>query len=493
MKYQSTRGESNGLSFEQAVMTGLAPDGGLYVPENIPSVSEETMNEWSKLSFAELATEVLSLYIGDEIPRKDLEDLTRLSYETFSDDLTTPVKKLSDSLYILELFHGPTFAFKDVALQFLGNLFEYFLERTQKKTGVITPITVLGATSGDTGSAAIQGLRGKRNIDVFILHPEGRVAPVQERQMTTVLDNNVHNIAVEGSFDDCQAMVKECFRDTPFNANYHLAAINSINWARILAQIVYYFHAYFQYRNLAAVGGDFPPIMFSVPTGNFGDCLAGYYAKQMGLPILKEIVATNNNDILHRFMQTGKMECKTVMETLAPAMDIQISSNFERYLYYLFDKDSKELKVWMDLFSCLDRLTINEDFLKKAQKDFWSHRSTDEEIISIISKYYKDHNYVLCPHSACGVAAVDEFVKEGASALGYHGPIISLATAHPAKFGDAVKKAIGKEPEYPQALEDVKTMPTRCLKAPNDRKAIKQLVRDHSSIKNCPNFDGEKT
>ena len=339
--YSSTRGSPKGISFEDAVMRGLAPDGGLFVPDALPTVDAATLARWRGLSFPKLAAEVMALFVSaDEVPAADLERLCDASYggDVFRHDAVAPVVSVADSVYVLELFHGPTFAFKDVALQFLGNLFEYFLER--KSAADRHSITVLGATSGDTGSAAIHGLKGKRNVEVFILHPLERLSLTQEKQMTTVLDENVHNVALRGTFDDCQNIVKESFADAAFNKKHRLAAVNSINWARILAQIVYYFSAYFQWCALREAAGrpvEFgrDAVVFTVPTGNFGDVLAGYYAKRMGLPVRRLVVATNRNDILHRFFAAGDYSLSKVVPTIAPSMDIQISSNFERYLYYL--------------------------------------------------------------------------------------------------------------------------------------------------------------
>ncbi|TQS32888.1 hypothetical protein Golomagni_06783, partial [Golovinomyces magnicellulatus] len=365
-RYLSTRGEDAGFSFEEAVLKGLASDGGLFIPEQIPEA--KNWESWKDLSFVDLAYEVLSLYISSsEIPAADLKDIIRRSYSTFRSPDTTPLVHLQDNHYLLELFHGPTFAFKDVALQFLGNLFEYFLVRKNEgKTGKDRHhLTVIGATSGDTGSAAIYGLRGKKDVSVFIMFPTGRVSPIQELQMTTVPDKNVHNLSVGGTFDDCQDILKVLFADKDINSTLNLGAVNSINWARILAQIVYYFSAYFSFRKQLGLKDSEPTpadLEFVVPTGNFGDILAGYYAKRMGLPVSRLVVATNENDILQRFWATGRYEKSSapaptasassaqtepaqgssdgaqqggVRATLSPAMDILVSSNFERLLWYI--------------------------------------------------------------------------------------------------------------------------------------------------------------
>ncbi|CAG8461449.1 7082_t:CDS:2 [Funneliformis caledonium] len=443
MKYRSTRGSPKLLTFSEAVLVGLAEDGGLFIPTNIPVLPENWRKDWSNLTFNSLALEIFSLYIpSEEIPRKDLEQLINKSYSTFRSNEITPLKKIREKFYILELFHGPTFAFKDVALQFL----------------------VLGATSGDTGSAAIYGLRGKKNISVFILHPHGKISPVQEAQMTTVLDKNVHNLSVEGTFDDCQDIVKNLFADNPFNEKHHLGAVNSINWARILAQIVYYYHSYFQLiksLNITMESNAAKEIQlqFCVPTGNFGDILAGYFAKQMGLPINNLLTSTNSNDILDRFFKNGRYEKlksengKFVKETLSPAMDIAISSNFERLLWYLAYNDSKvqeEDKIkevskivrgWMEDVKTNQSLIVEKSMLDIALCDFKSEMVSDQETLNTIQKYYAPENrdqisYILDPHTAVGVAAADRQIISPNTIQ------ICLATAHPAKFSQAVEKAL---------------------------------------------------
>ncbi|CAG8555503.1 4750_t:CDS:2 [Acaulospora morrowiae] len=491
MKYRSTRGSPKLLSFSEVVLTGLAEDGGLFIPQTIPTLPRNWRSEWSKHSFNSLALEIFSLYISEnEIPRADLESLIDKSYSVFRNEKVTPLKKIKERFYILELFHGPTFAFKDVALQFLGNLFEYLLERKNRENvldgkGRNDRITVLGATSGDTGSAAIYGLRGKKDISVFILHPRGKVSSVQEAQMTTVLDENVHNLAVEGTFDDCQAIVKTLFSDVPFNKKNNLGAINSINWARILAQIVYYFHSYFQFLSLLNISPDSSEssnirLQYVVPTGNFGDVLAGYYAKRMGLPIEKLVVATNSNDILDRFFKSGRYEKVSgengrhvVHETLSPAMDIVVSSNFERLLWYLAyetidnsnesEVSSKEemrsnlagsiVNKWMNDLKTEHRLIVDKAQLEVALRDFRSARVSDQETMDTISRLYSPDaenqvSYVLDPHTAIGVTvAENQIISENTHQ-------ICLATAHPAKFSSAVEESLKnfKEFEFKQIL-----------------------------------------
>ena len=457
MRYSSTRGQVKNLMFEDAVMMGLADDGGLLVPNELPFV-ESNLDKWRLLSFTELSLEIMLLFTSGRIPREELMSMVKQSYASFRHPEITPVKSVG-KLHILELFHGPTFAFKDVALQFLGNLFAFFLKKRNH------PLRILGATSGDTGSAAIHGLRGKQGVDVFMLYPKGRVSAIQERQMTTVLDSNIHNIAVEGSFDDAQGIVKAIFNDRKFKQTFHLGSVNSINWARILAQIVYYFYAWFRVTNDIR-----ERVSFVVPTGNFGNVLAGYYAKLMGLPIDKLIVGTNENDILHRFFSRGEYHSKEVKETLSPSMDIQISSNFERYLYDLTGNSSKQLQLWMDEFEQSGELTVESNLQKKAQQDFASARVDDEEILSIIRKFHQDHKYLLDPHSAVGVCTTEK--------IEIRTPVICLACAHPAKFSMAIRKALGTEPKLPEELASLHNLKTRGKTVSADTEAVKKVMLD---------------
>ncbi|CAG8489308.1 12405_t:CDS:10 [Ambispora gerdemannii] len=475
MKYRSTRGSPKSLSFSEAVLVGLAEDGGLLIPHYIPNLPIGWHTTWRNLPYTTLAHKIFSLYIpNSEIPSKDLENIITRSYNSFKTPVVAPLVKIKPNLYILELFHGPTFAFKDVALQFLGNVFEYFLEKQNAKKSnaeELNKITVIGATSGDTGGAAIYGLRGKKNISVFILHPRGKVSPIQEAQMTTVPDSNVYNLAVEGTFDDCQDIVKALFNDTLFNQKFHLGAVNSINWARILAQIVYYFHSYFQLLdslNITPDSHNIPSVklQYIVPTGNFGDVLAGYYAKKMGLPIDSLVIATNSNDILDRFYKNGRYENSGVVETHSPAMDIAISSNFERWLWYLayeeteYDEEIREeidervnraglrVKNWMHDMRSGKGLLIGDELKKVARRDFNSDRVTDQETLDTINRYYscksKDQlsSYVFDPHTAVGVTAAE---RQHVTSEIYQ---ICLATAHPAKFFNAVEKALENIPSF---------------------------------------------
>ena len=521
MRYKSTRGKSSGLSFEQAVFQGLAPDGGLYIPETIPQIPISTLEEWSKLSFTSLSYEILRKFIDTtEIPNEDLENLINNSYKTFDTPEIIPIKKLKNNLYLMELFHGPTYAFKDIALQLLGNLFEYFLEKKEKnlQRGEKIPIiTVLGATSGDTGSAAIYALKRKKNVYVFILHPTGRVSNIQEAQMNSVLDFNIFNVSVEGTFDDCQEIVKNLFSDLEFKKKYSLGAINSINWARILAQTVYYFYSFFQISKKLNIDLKNLKIDYSVPTGNFGDILAGYYAMRMGLPINKLIIATNENDILYRFIQTGKYEklknsqglCE-VKQTLSPSMDILVSSNFERLIWYLAKGDdrisskndnkenenlaSEKVTKWMNDLKIKGNFEVENEILEKAKLIFDSFHVNDIETTDAIARYYHVNSddekpYVLDPHSAVGVVAAEKLKKNDVIS-------VCLATAHPGKFPDAIMNAINNyekktqnvpisyENFAPKPLIEIKDLPMKCIYIKTDGKKERGVEQVRNVIHN---------
>jgi len=457
MRYISTRGGIDPLGFQDAVMMGLARDGGLLLPETLPTISAAMLDRWQNLPYQYLAREVLSLFI-DDIPEQDLDGLVERSYASFAHPQVTPVCKQGD-VYILELFHGPTLAFKDVALQLLGNLFEYVLTRTGGY------MNILGATSGDTGSAAIAGVRGKNNINIFILHPHGRTSPIQALQMTTVLDPNVFNIAVRGTFDDAQSVVKAIFNDLAFRDAYQLGAVNSINWARVLAQVVYFVFAYLKLRK---IGSDC--VDFSVPTGNFGDIFAGYVARKL-LPagcINTLILATNANDLLTRFVTEGDYSRGQVIATSSPSMDIQIASNFERYLYYLRGENGAEVKQDMDGFAATGRLDLSA-FKTRVAEDFRSRSVSEEETIQTIGDFHREHGYLLDPHTAVGVRAALELRDP-------QRPVVCLATAHPAKFGAAVARAIGSEPTLPPALADLAGKESRCAVLDADVSAVKEFI-----------------
>ena len=460
MRYISTRGGIEPISCMEAVMMGLARDGGLLLPESLPRLNSAVLEKWRNLPYQYLAQEIIGLFCDDLSPL-EIEKLVEQSYAGFRHPQVTPVRRLGD-LYLLELFHGPTLAFKDIALQLLGNLFAMRLESTG------TFINILGATSGDTGSAAIYGVRGKKRINIFILHPQGRTSRIQELQMTTVLDSNVFNIAIRGTFDDGQAIVKAIFGDLDFRDQYHLGAINSINWARVLAQVVYYIYAYFKLRRIG-----YDTVDFSVPTGNFGDIFAGFVAKRM-LPsgcIERLILATNTNDILTRFVNSGDYSQASVIPTCSPSMDIQVASNFERYLYYLEDENPAVVRSLMETFTrtgCLDLAARRS----RVARDFVSRSVSEAETLEIIGRIHAEHDYLLDPHTAVGVKAALELQAER--------PVICLATAHPAKFGDAVRRAIGREPELVPPLAGLTDKESRCQVLDADIDIVKRYIAQNA-------------
>lgn len=459
MQYLSTRGGISPIPFTEAVMMGLAEDGGLLLPRTIPRIGCETLTSWQKMTYQELAFEVMSRFV-DDIPASDLKDLISRSYATFTNDDVTPLVHQGD-LHILELFHGPTLAFKDVALQFLGNLFEYLLGRNQ------SVLNILGATSGDTGSAAIYGVRGKENINIFILHPYKRVSEVQEKQMTSVLDRNVFNIAIKGSFDDGQAIVKKIFTDIDFKTNLNLGSINSINWARVMAQVVYYVYSCLHILNHEKDSS----VDFAIPTGNFGDIFAGFIARKM-LPagtIRQLVLATNDNDILSRFVNSGEYSTGEVKVTSSPSMDIQSASNFERYLYFLMDCDAARTKELMEQFTASGSLDLT-NCQDQVRRDFSAATIPEPEVKDTIRSFYQQHGYILDPHTAVGVAAAAKFKTVGV-------PMVCLATAHPAKFRDVVEDAIENPFDMPVSLADLDTKQTRCEVMDADMHEIQNFVQ----------------
>lgn len=465
MKYLSTRGGIGRIAFKEAVMMGLATDGGLLLPETLPTVDGATLSKWRGLGYTDLALEVMSRFV-DDVTRRELADLIRQAYLTFDTEEVTPLIRVGD-IHVLELFHGPTLAFKDVALQFLGGLFERLLAERNEK------MNILGATSGDTGSAAIYGVRGKDNIHIFILHPHGRVSPIQALQMTTVPEANVFNIAVEGTFDDAQAIIKAIFNDLAFKDTYRLGAINSINWARVLAQVVYYVYATLRLQD--EIGAT--RVNFSVPTGNFGDIFAGFVARRLARSAIRGLIlATNENNILTRFVLEGRYALGEVVPTISPSMDIQVASNFERYLYYLYGENADRVSEAMGRFAETGELVFSQEEQVQVRRDFSSASIDQSETLATIRTAYEQWGYVLDPHSAVGVAAAWRRQAQDFP----EGPLVCLATAHPAKFPDAVRKAIGRDPERPPAVQNLEKRPRRCAILPADVDAIKDYVAEHA-------------
>ena len=457
MKYISTRGQAPILPFDDVLLTGLARDGGLYLPESWPAVSAADFDALQELSYADLALRIMRPFIAGTIDDDALGALVTDSYKDFGDD-PAPIKDLGGNLYLMELFHGPTLAFKDYALQVLGRLFDHVLKQRNQR------VTIVGATSGDTGSAAIEACRDRDSIDIFILHPKGRVSDVQRRQMTTVPSSNVYNIAVEGTFDDCQDLVKAMFNDQPFRDRHNLSAVNSINWARIMAQIVYYFYAALQVRKGA---GD---VAFAVPTGNFGNVFAGYAATQMGLPVTQLVVGSNSNDILTRFFESGAMTMLPVTPTISPSMDIQISSNFERLMFDLYGRDGAKTAEAMESFREKREITMEDAAWQQARKLFEGARFDDAATKDIIRQVYEECGELLDPHSAVGVAAA-RAVRRDASV-----PMVALATAHPAKFPVAVEEATGLTPALPDRLADLFERSERYENQPNDLLSLQRYI-----------------
>lgn len=435
MRYVSTRGNAPVLNFEGATLAGLAADGGLYVPEAWPTMTQDEIAALADLDYVETAVRVMAPFVAGSLTEGDLRDLCTAAYGRFAHRAVTPLVQLDHDQWLLELFHGPTLAFKDVALQLVGLLFERFLK------GATEPLTVIGATSGDTGSAAIDALAGRIGVDIFMLHPHGRVSDVQRRQMTTVLAPNVHNIAIEGDFDTAQALVKAMFRDPGFSGRFKLSAVNSINWARLMAQVVYYFYA------AVRLGAPERPVAFSVPTGNFGDVFAGYVAARMGLQIERLVVATNVNDILHRALSSGDYSSGTVTPTVTPSMDIQVSSNFERLLYDLAERDGAALAAQMAGFESTRAMRLTNAQSQGAAALFKSIAVDEARMAAAMTRAHDGAGEVLDPHTAIGYAA--------ALALKGDAPMVTLATAHPAKFVDAVERAVGVRSDLPARVGDL--------------------------------------
>lgn len=450
--YISTRGGIAPISFKEAVMMGLADDGGLLLPAAIPDVRGR-LAAWRSLRYQDLAVEVMKPFVGNDLTEGELRGLVERSYASFTAPDVVPVRAVGPA-FIAELFHGPTLAFKDVALQFLGNLFEHCLKQTGET------LNIIGATSGDTGSAAIYGVRGKAGIHIFIMHPKGRVSPLQERQMTCVLDANVHNIAIEGTFDDGQRVLKEVFNDLPFKRRHRLGAVNSVNWVRVLAQIVYYFWAAFRVQEKTGAAA----VQVAVPTGNFGDIFAGYMAVRMGAPISRLILATNENDILSRFFNTGEYSLGTVHPTLSPSMDIQVASNFERYLYYRVGADAANVRALMEQFAAEKKLTVTG-----TDPLFAAGCGNTADTLAAIRKAHRESGYILDPHTAVGVAVAERFPSAGS-------PTVCLSTAHPAKFAAAIEQALGADLAHHPVLDALRDRPTRCVTLRPTREILEAFI-----------------
>ena len=468
MDYISTRGQAAALDFEGVTLAGLASDGGLFVPRSWPRFSHEDIAAMAGLPYAQLAARIMAPFVAGSLTAAELRDLCELAYGRFSHKAITPLVQLDESNWLLELFHGPTLAFKDVALQLLGHLFERFLSNRD------THLTIVGATSGDTGSAAIDAVAGREKIDIFMLYPDGRVSDVQRRQMTTVLAPNVHNIAIDGSFDDAQAMVKRMFGDPEFAGRFTLSAVNSINWARLMAQIVYYFAAALQ------LGAPHRPVAFSVPTGNFGDVFAGYVAARMGLPIARLVVATNINDILHRALSAGDYSAGSVTPTASPSMDIQVSSNFERLLFDLEGRDGALTAARMHDFESSKAMQIAPEMRAQADALFVSARIDPEEMGIAMRRAWDDAGQMIDPHTAIGLGAAHRLQRD--ATLDRAIPCVTLATAHPSKFRDAVERATGLRPRLPGRVGDLFEREERFERLPGDYHS----VRDHIAARAVP-------
>ncbi|MFO1114915.1 MAG: threonine synthase [Beijerinckiaceae bacterium] len=460
MRYISTRGEAPALDFVDCLLAGLAADGGLYLPESWPELHASTIAGMAGRPYAEVAETVIAPFVAESIPRAELSAMIADAYAGFRHAAVTPLVQLEDNLFLLELFHGPTLAFKDVAMQLLGRLMNHALKRRGQRA------TVVGATSGDTGAAAIEAFRGLDQVDVFIMYPHRRVSDVQRRQMTTVVDSNIHAIALEGNFDDAQAILKGLFRDARFRADTGLTGVNSINWARVVAQIVYYF------TSAVALGAPHRPVSFAVPTGNFGDILAGFVAKKMGLPIERLVIATNENDILARTIASGRYEVRGVKATQSPSMDIQVSSNFERLLFDAYLRDPAAVRGLMARLEQSGAFEIEAGALERIREDFDAASVTEADTSAEISRMWKQSGYVLDPHSAVGVVAGARALKKH-----MHTPMIVAGTAHPAKFPDAIKAATGVHPPLPPHLADIMERRERFEVVKNDIGAVETFIR----------------
>lgn len=464
MRYVSTRGQAPSLGFEDVLLTGLAGDGGLYVPDNLPRFTAEQFAAMAGQDYAALAGQLLWPFVEDSFSREEFQHILNDTYAGFRHAAVAPLVQLDREQWVLELFHGPTLAFKDFALQLLGRLLDAILQRRGEK------VVIMGATSGDTGSAAIAGCQRCKNIDIFILHPHERVSEVQRRQMTTLSGDTIHNLAIEGNFDDCQSMVKASFRDQGFLPDgRRLVAVNSINWARIMAQIVYYVYA------AVAMGAPHRGLAFSVPTGNFGDIFAGYLAREMGLPVSRLMIATNRNDVLHRLITSGTYARQGLEPSLSPSMDISVSSNFERLMFDLYGRDGGAVRELMEAFDT-GAIALSDEAMGKARQLFSSCRVDDTQTLETIRKVWNENAYLLDPHSAIGYAAAQ------AGAADTAGPWVTLATAHPAKFPDAILRSnTGAEPALPAHMQDLFELPEHFDVLPNDLREVQSHMANRIS------------
>ncbi len=460
MQYLSTRGNDGPLDFEQVMRAGLARDGGLYVPAAWPTINAAELRSLRGRPYADLAHAVIRRFVEPCMDEDDLKAILHDAYARFDHAVVTPLVQVGPQMWVMELFHGPTLAFKDVALQVLGRLYDHVLERSGDH------VTLIGATSGDTGSAAIEAVRGRRHASIFILHPHNRTSEVQRRQMTTVHEPNVHNIAIQGTFDDCQAMVKAMFGDADFRDEVRMSAVNSINWGRIAPQVVYYFHA------ALALGAPHVPVRFAVPTGNFGDIYAGYVAKRMGLPIDLLIIGSNVNDILTRVLATGDHSLGEVHPTMSPSMDIQVSSNFERLLFDVYDRDGGAVVKLMDQLKEQRRFEVPRDRLVRIGGEFAAARVDEPQTLALVREMFQRCRYMIDPHTAVGLGAARAVNAQRGDA-----PTVALATAHPAKFPDAVEKATGRRPALPEHLADLYERTERFDVLPNDLSAVQGHIR----------------
>lgn len=451
------------MNFEQAATSGLAGDGGLYLPETWPRLSANEIQELGSLNYSELACRLIALYTGDAVSEDDLRQILNLAYENFDDPQVAPLTELSDGVSMLELYHGPTLSFKDYALQFLGRFMDWSL---QKRDG---RLTIVGATSGDTGSAAIHAVSGLSTIDLYMLHPHNRVSKIQRIQMTTDTAHNIHNIAVDGTFDDCQAMVKQLFTDHELCSRRNLGAVNSINWGRVAAQVVYYFHA------AVRLGAPERPVSFFVPTGNFGNAFAAYAATKMGLPIRSITICSNENDILTRFFETGTMEKQQVRATLSPSMDIQVSSNFERFLFEMVDRDDEVIRSKMIEFASSGQFSVDDAVLGRARSHFRANRVSDDETRRTIAQHYENTQRIIDPHTATALASAENFEAESNEHR------VVVATAHPAKFQDTIEATIGCPAETPPRLAQVLDQQERYTHIANDLQVLKEIILNGSA------------